>query len=326
LLLAFWLAHSPCLMEETDALHASDPSASVASPQVPEKPSGSAPVVPIAPRPAEPTVTVPAPETASYRVSYGVLGQVAAATIILTPGTQPGRRTVHAVGRGNGAVLGFGQMEKQIESDFDLQTLKTTRWTVTRISGEGTITDIAQQPELGKVSLVRKRPGQPDETDSFTRTTAVLDPLGLLLRIRFGPMSAPSSFEILDGHALWVISFSSIRTTGENPPTLQFNGHVEPIYWDGTPDKERTGRDFSLFLSNDSARMPVRLIVPFGLGHARAEIIQLSKTEATLRDGTTCPVTLPKSFGVLGKDGALLDVDAMSDFPARQLVLMNAKT
>jgi hypothetical protein len=327
LLLAFWLAHRPCLLEETDALHAdSAPAVTTesvgATPPPVEVFSGSAPPVPAVPKPAQPRPTImalPAPETASYRVSYGMLGQVAAATISLTPGARS--PTIHAMGRGSGAVLGFGQTEKQIESDFDLQTLKTTRGTITRLTGGEKVVDIAEQPELGKISLVRRRPGRPDQTDSFTRAGAVLDPLGLLMRIRFGPMSAPSSFEILDGHALWIISFSSMRATDETPPTLQLNGHVEPIYWDGTPDKERTGRDFSLFLSNDSARMPVRLIVPFGLGHARAEIIQLSRTDATSREGTPQPVTLPKPFGVLGKVSLSLEPDAISGIPAPQLVI-----
>jgi hypothetical protein len=294
-------------MEETDALHAPDPAsaaepAAASPPKVTEVFSGAAPPVPAVPKPVPPVVVpLPAPETASYRVSYGMLGQVAAATISVTPGVQPGPRMVHAVGRGNGAVLGFGQTEKQIESDFDLQTLKSTRWTITRLNGDEKVTDIAEQTELGKISLVRKRPGRPDQVDSFTRTTAVLDPLGLLMRVRFGPMSAPSSFEILDGHALWVISFSSIRTTSESPPALQLNGHVEPIYWDGSPDKERTGRDFSLFLSNDSARTPLRLIVPFGLGQARAEIIQLSRTaEAASREGTTNPAPHLRRAGCRG--------------------------
>jgi hypothetical protein len=174
--------------------------------------------------------------------------------------------------------------------------------------------------------LLRKRPGRPDQVDSFTRATAVLDPLGLLLRVRFGPMSAPSSFEILDGHALWIISFSSIHTTSETPATVQLNGHVEPIYWDGTPDKERTGRDFSLFLSNDSARMPVRLIVPFGLGQARAEIVQLSRTEGPSRLGMTDPVTLPEGFGVL--PGACFSGgnNAVCDSPTPSNVLTNAVT
>lgn len=271
-------------------------------------------------------MAMPAPETASYRVSYGMLGQVAAATISLSPGSQSGPRMVHAVGRGNGAVLGFGQTEKHIESDFDLQTLKPTRWTITRLTGNEKVTDIAEQATLGKVSLVRKRPGRPDQVDSFTRTTAVLDPLGLLMRVRFGPMSAPSSFEILDGRALWVISFSSIRTTDENPPTLQLNGHVEPIFWDGTPDKERTGRDFSLFLSNDSVRTPVRLIVPFGLGHARAEIIQVMRTEATLRLPTNFSVTFSKPFGVFDGERSLPDANAITGFSASQLMLINVKT
>jgi hypothetical protein len=329
LLLAFWLAHRPCIMEETGALHAPDsepaPAPDPAPPPVTEVFSGSAPPVPAVPKPSpRPPMALPAPETASYRVSYGMLGQVAAATISLTPGAQS--RTVHAVGRGNGAVLGFGQTEKHIESDFDLQTLKPTRWTITRLTGDERVTDIAEQAELGKVSLVRKRPGRPDQVDSFTRATAVLDPLGLLMRIRFGPMSAPSSFEILDGRALWVISFSSIRTTDENPPTVQLNGHVEPIYWDGTPDKERTGRDFSLFLSNDSIRTPIRLIVPFGLGHARAEIIQLSRTKIISSEETPHPVTLLRPFGVLWKDPLPLEDDALGDFPTPQLVIARPRS
>jgi Protein of unknown function (DUF3108) len=321
-------------MEEMDTLQASQaepvPKIEPAGPEPPrviEIFSGSAPPVPAVPRPAPPTLMgLPAPETVSYRVSYGMLGQVAQATISLTPGTQPGQRTVRAVGRGNGAVLGFGQTEKQIESDFDLQGLKTTRWTITRVTSKEKVIDIAEQSEPGKISLVRKRPGRPDQVDSFTRAGVVLDPLGLLLRVRFGPMSAPSSFEILDGHALWIITFSSIRTTSETPATVQLNGHVEPIYWDGTPDQERTGRDFSLFLSNDSAHMPVRLIVPFGLGQARAEIVQLSRGGAASRLGMMDPVTLPAGFGVLPGACFTERNNAVCDSPTSLNVLTNAVT
>ncbi len=284
-------------MEEMGAFYPADP-----EPVAQLQAESSPPPDPAARRPeSSASVALPGPETARYSVRYGLLGQVAAATISVKTGPQPERRTLHATGQGSGAVLGFGQTEKRIESEFDLQTLISTRWTATRNNDKGTVTDIVEQRERGKISLVRKRPGRPDQTESFTRPTAVLDPLGLLLRIRFGPMSAPSSFEILDGRALWVVRFSSIQLTNETPPTLRLNGHVEPIFRDGSPDKERTGRDFSLFLSNDSARTPIRLVVPFGLGHARAEIIQLSKNEATSREEMKNPATTPKPFGALGK-------------------------
>jgi len=226
----------------------------------------------------------PLTETASYRVKYSILGEVAEATITFTPGPGPGaagadssRSMVRAMGTGKGAVLGFGKTEKRIESEFDARTLKTTRWTITRSSGDETVIDSAEQQEPGKVSTVRKRAGKPDEAVSLTRSTAVLDPLGFLLRLRLGPLQAPATFEILDGRALWIANISAVRPTDEIPPTLRIDGRVDPIFWDGRPADDRTSHNFSLFLSNDGYRTPVRLTVPFGLGEARAEIVQLSR-------------------------------------------------
>ena len=73
----------------------------------------------------------------------------------------------------------------------------------------------------------------------MNRASAVLDPLGLLLRIRLAPQT-PTSFEILDGRALWIVTLSAARPTRDAPPMLRLDGRVKPIYWDGTPDKERT--------------------------------------------------------------------------------------
>jgi len=252
--------------------------------------SGAAPVLPArkpaaTAKAAEPGVLDGRPplvsETANYRVSYGVLGEIAAATISFVP--DPGSRgadtsrSVRAVATGSGAVLGFGKTEKHIESEFDTQTLKTTRWTSTRSSGGETVIDIAEQHQPGTVSLVRKRLGQPDQADSMTRASVILDPLGLLLRLRLGPLQVPVSFEILDGRALWVVTISAVRPTAEPVPMLRLEGRTEPIFWDGKPDSERTGRRFTLFLSDDRYRTPLRLIVPFGLGEARAEMVQLSR-------------------------------------------------
>ena len=287
-----WLAHSTCLFEETDGLHAPNPehpptawSAQGVSP-APVKTDPSPQIMPI---------DLPAPETATYRVRYGIFGQVAEATITFSPGP---KRTVRASGHGNGAVLGFGKTDKRIEGEFDLQTLKTTRWTIVRQSGDEKVIDLAEQTEPGLVSLVRKREGRPDEADKFSRPSPVLDPLGLLLRLRFAPLKAPSSFEVLDGRALWVIRLSAIHATDENPPTLRLDGYAEPICWDGSPDEKRTGRDFSLFLSNDSYRTPVRLVVPYDLGEARAEIVHLSRPEAARPVRLKAPVTYPSHLCV----------------------------
>jgi hypothetical protein len=290
--LVLWLARLPCLPVETDTS---------LPPEVPPpaepSPAAPAPKAAVAPAAAEifsgaaPPVTPPPPagpssqlqakppilaETAKYRVSFSLLGEVAHANVTFTPvAAGPTHMMVRASGTGEGAVLGFGKTKKQVESEFDMQTLKSTKWTMTRFTGDETVVDMTTQEKPGMVSSLRKRTGQPDQTESMSRATAVLDPLGLLLRIRLAPLHAPSSFEVLDGRALWIVRFAAARLTKEN--LLQLDGTAEPIYWDGSADKERTGRSFSIFLSNDIFRMPMRLTVPFGLGEVRAELFQVSR-------------------------------------------------
>jgi hypothetical protein len=360
LALLFWsAARAPCLPVETDALRAEEPSKAAEADSTPPTPpaasvpdpgaaifSGAAPTVP-ATRPASsaapaapPAVSAGRPpflpETAAYRVSYGILGEVATATVTFAPvgvplGTDSSPVVVRAVGTGEGSVLGFGKTAKRIESEFDVRALKTTRWTSIRSSGGEMVTDIAEQQKPGTVSLVRKRSGHPDQADTITRASALLDPLGLLLRIRLGPLKEPASFEILDGRALWVVTISAARPTDETPPMLQVDGRTEPIFWDGSPDKERTGRAFTLFLSNDSYRTPLRLIVPFGLGHARAEIIQLSRAGTARHQEirfmplipSLCRLVVPTS-GVAPACPAMIDDG--SGFPVLNLVIANPGT
>jgi hypothetical protein len=274
-------------------------------------------------------------ETASYRVSYGILGEVAEATVTFTQGASPGpagadprRSIVRAVGKGQGAVLGFGKTEKHIESEFDTRELKTMRWTSTRSTGGETVVDIAEQRQPGAVSLLRKRAGQPDRADSINRASAVLDPLGFLLRIRLAPPHAPASFEILDGRALWIVTVSAARPTSDTPRTLRLDGWCRPIYWDGTPDKERTERNFTLFLSDDAYRTPLRLVVPFGLGEARAEIVQLSRPapKPHFRLWKNLRRFLPQCRGLPGAPFCGASFPGGSGFPTRDLVLAIPET
>ncbi|HEX7598864.1 MAG TPA: DUF3108 domain-containing protein [Polyangia bacterium] len=218
-------------------------------------------------------------EAARYRVSYSLTGEVGQALIRFAPAAGSGQMVVRASGIGQGAVLGFGKTEKRVESEFDTRALQSMRWTMTRTSGSETVVDIAEQPKAGAVSVLRKRAGQPDQNESMTRATSVLDPLGLLLRLRVAPLTAPSTFEVLDGRALWLLTLSAARPTKDH--LLQLDGRAEPIYWDGSPDRERTGRNFSLFLNDDGFRTPMRLTVPFGPGEARAELVQLTRASAS---------------------------------------------
>lgn len=223
-------------------------------------------------------------ETAHYRVSFGLLGQVAEATISLTPSTNTrfasanqSPSVIHATGKGQGAILGFAKSEKHIESDFNSQTLLSTRWTSTWSSGSQTVVDIIEQQKPGAVSILRKSSGKPDRTEALHRASSVFDPLGLLLYIRFHPPSAPTSLEILDGRALWIMKLSAVQPTSETAHKLRLDGYIAPVRWDGTPDEARTARSFTLYLSDDAYHTPLALVVPFGFGEARADLIKVTR-------------------------------------------------
>lgn len=263
LLVVLWLGRLPCLPSET----------SETTPAAPE------PAPP--PRPQEaPALALPN-ETATYRVTYGVFGEVAQATVTFTSSPASSAAglaapVVHAVGSGSGEVFGFGHTDKRIVSEFDARALASMRWTSTKKSDGKMVVDVAEQAQPGAVAIVRKREGQPDQAESFARSAAVLDPLGLLLRIRLAVPTKTTVYEVLDGRGLWLITLTPLPH-GRIQPFVRLDGYADPIYWNGQPDKERTARKFTLFLTNDARHLPVQLVIPLGLGEVRADIVTLSR-------------------------------------------------
>lgn len=236
------------------------------------------------PIPAPPVAVGPKvpQEAARYKISYGILGEIGALDLSLSPGREGApAATVRAVGVGRGAFLGLGETEKTVESDFDPSTLGARRWTSTRKSGGKVVTDVVVQPRPGALAMVRRRPGRPDLADALSRTDAVLDPMAFLLRVRLSPpLAAPASHEVLDGRGLWRISLQvAERAVADGRPTLKVRGRAEPIAWDGAPDAERTARGFTLWLADDEHRTPLRLVMPFGPGEVRAELVSVSRAQ-----------------------------------------------
>ena len=74
-------------------------------------------------------------ETVHYRVTHGLLGTVAEATLTLKP--LPAQGHLRATGEGQGDLMGFGKMRRRFESEFDPKTLASVRWVVTRPSACG---------------------------------------------------------------------------------------------------------------------------------------------------------------------------------------------
>ncbi len=261
-LVALTLVPRPCLPVELGRLLPPDPPAPLPAPVAP---------IPIPPPLAH-------KEQARYRITYGVLGQVGEITLAQHPPTDSG--PARLVGQGRGAVLGLGQTEKSIATDFDHATGTPRSWTSRRVQGDKTVFDQVQQPRPGKVVIVRQRPGKADENDVFRRQVTILDPLAFIMRLRLDPPSVSQRFEVLDGHAYYAITVNPVRRDGK---VLHFNGSADPIFWDGRPNPHGTARTFTLELADDPFHTPLRLVIPIGMGEVRADLIDVSRHDVNAK-------------------------------------------
>jgi hypothetical protein len=267
LALALAVAPRPCLPAELGKIGKIEP------------PAPPPPAAPAPPRPAPLPLPLSRLEHAQYRIGYGLLGNLGDIDLSLVP-SNGGGEAVRLVGAGRGSLLGLGQTEKRIESEVDPRSLGAQRWTTFRSSGGKVVTDFATQAEPGKVALLRRRPGKPDRPDLLKRTTPVLDPLTFLLRLRIAPPRVTESYEVLDGQGLWVITMHEAEPVAEGTGrALRLRGRASPIYWDGSADDERSSHNFTLWLTDDAYRTPLRLVMPMGPGEVRAELVALWRTK-----------------------------------------------
>lgn len=230
-------------------------------------------------------------ETERYRVSMGILGRIAEVQLRIVPEppapsqpVEPFPRVLRAVAQGSGSVMGFGKGDQQIESEFDVRQRRAQRWKNVRNNGERVTTDTAEQSQPGTVSLLRQRSNEADRAESFTRAAPILDPVGFLLHLRTALPTTPTSYEVLDGRALWLASLSGTRADPDAPDMWRIDGKLDPIFWNGNPDGERSSYKLTMFFTRDRFHTLARLVVPFGVGDVRAELVQLERTATNASD------------------------------------------
>jgi hypothetical protein len=225
-------------------------------------------------------------ENAHYKVDFGLLGQIGEIrTAIADDHREGAARLVKVGGAGEGAIFGFGRMRSKVDSQFDLGGLGSRRWTAERWKDDQLITDIIEQPRPGAVNIERHRAGRAIERQSAHLPQPTYDPLGFILRLRIAP-PAPGQTQVLqvmEGRALWR---ATLTTAGSQPlpdsaagiSALRIDGHLDPILYDGRADDgDRPHRTFTLWLSNDDARVPLRLSVPVGIGDVVVELLEVQR-------------------------------------------------
>jgi hypothetical protein len=235
--------------------------------------------------PARPPL--PLEESARFRLTFGLLGDLGEIQLgleTLSPDAA-GKRLVRATGSGKGSVLGLGETERRLETDLDPASPVPRRWTSTRVQGGKTTVDSNDVPRPGKVVMVRRRAGRPDDAGVLRRPRPIVDPLTFLLRLRASPPRKAESFEILDGRALWLVTVQPAeraRLDGSGgPPALRLEGRAQPLEWDGSSDPERPARSFVLWLDEGAYHAPLRLTMSLPLGQLRVERVALSQPGAT---------------------------------------------
>lgn len=286
-----WTAGLLLVLSMTRPLHACDElgGARAAAPAVAVP--APAPVAPA--RPVPPALALQ--ERTRYRIDWGVveIGELDLAIAAAVPGAV----LVHADGHGAGGVLGLGHMENRIATDFDLARLESRRWDNARSGGDGDLRDRALQTADGHVSLVREHPGRAGapETTFATLAVPVLDPLGFLLRLRIeppgaGPHDPPQILYVLDGQALWRVTITNAGRVAppENVapvPMIRLEAEAEPIRWDRAPDPggDRKHRSFKLWLSDDAARVPLRLEMPVGIADLVVALTDIDRRPGGVR-------------------------------------------
>jgi hypothetical protein len=282
--LVFWTLHPTCLPFETGA-------AAAASDTPPPMPVVSQPAIPIVPVKPAPPITPPPltmNERARYRIAYGAF-DVGEISLVLDADARAGRGPgpaplLRARGQGEGSILGIGRLATQVETEFDPGRLASRRWTSTRIRDGATIRDRIDQSEDGKLAMARARDGQPGWSANVAVPAPVLDPVGLLLRLRASPPAVgapPQVLNLIDGQALWRVTVSATgfdMLDGERA-TLRLDGRAEPILADGRLDAggDRTTRSFRLWLSDEPARVPLRLQMPLGLGDLVVSLVDVKR-------------------------------------------------
>jgi Protein of unknown function (DUF3108) len=218
-------------------------------------------------------------ETSRYRIEHGLFGTVGQIDIRIEADAQGWTAT----GTGTGAVLGLGKRVQDIETHIDTRTLLPTRWQVHRKSSSRELTDFAHQPSPGSVRIVRKRPGRRDEGAHFGDAQPVFDPLGFLIYMRAARLPDETvTLSLLDGQAYWQIVLApqpgeDLKVGSQTHHTVKWNAQAIPLDWQRQPSQERSPKRFTLWVSNDEHRIPVRVEAESPLGNVRVDLVEATR-------------------------------------------------
>jgi len=234
---------------------------------------------PSAPKNAAPTAGAKLPDgppliTPREQMSYRLaLGGMDLATYDITAGEisdLDGKRVIivqaHAKTRGLAAVV--ANVDDLFTSWIDVETGRPLRWAVEESSAEGNVrerTEVRYDQRTEDVLPVSVwLDDKPTTEPQKVSMQDVWDYNAYLIALRAweAPKGSTITSEVFRSRLIWNVTMTIggeeklVTDLGEFP-TLRFDGHGYRLKRDGTKSTDAAERDFSIWITNDSGRVPV---------------------------------------------------------------------
>lgn len=229
--------------------------------------------------------------TPGERMTYRIqLGGVQLAQMTLGVGDiseVAGKKAI--VVQGHAKSVGLANLVAAIDDTFtswiDITSGRSLRFAVdefetnSKTNVEHTVIDIAGRTNETLPIQFRLNDGTPTDEPQKVSRPDVWDYNAFLVALRSweGPTGTSTSIEVFRSRWLWkvdakIASVGKMATDLGELPAIRIDGHAVKVGRDLQKDPTADERDFSVWISNDDGRVPLRLVAKTDYGDVRMEI------------------------------------------------------
>ncbi|MDB4959873.1 MAG: hypothetical protein JWO36_7442 [Myxococcales bacterium] len=213
-------------------------------------------------------------ELASYEIGVGDLSEVG------------GKQTV--VVQAHAKTVGFGafvKVDDYFSSWIDVLTGRSVRWMTDEFDTNGkdkerTDADLAGRSGNLVPITFHLNDETPKPEPQLVTKPDVWDYNAFLVALRSweGPAGSAVSVEVLRSRYLWHVEMKiggkeKLVTELGELPALRFDGHTYKLDRKGGRDKESDERDFTVWISDDDGRVPLKVVAKTDYGDMKMEIV-----------------------------------------------------
>ncbi len=264
--------------------------------------SGPGPTTPPVPKqPASPDLPSGPPlVTPGERMTYKIqLGGVELAQMTLGVGDiseVAGKQAILV--QGHAKSVGLANLVAAIDDTFtswiDVTTGRSLRFAVdeyetnSKVNVEHTVIDLAGRANDMLPIQFRLNEGVPTDEPQKVSMKDVWDYNAFLVALRSweGPKGTATSIEVFRSRWLWhvdvkIASIGKLSTELGDLPAIRVDGHAFKVDRNLKKDPTADERDFSVWISNDDGRVPLRLVARTDYGDVRMEIVDYQPGNGT---------------------------------------------